>query len=234
MRKSFPLFVFVLSFFLKLNAQTTTRILAHDETQQLITDSCRKSFNINAPILRVYELKQTLRTTYWILTEHISKINQTDTFHDKLKAIELSIENGIWTKKQEVNDFTETNTISGITENNIWFWTRYCQFEDTDKDGTCDPILVYGTRGDNGFDDGRIKILIFYKGKKTAIRHQNGVLDSERSTKVDPSFYQLPPAIQTQVKTILKKITEVNHGIFPEGWEKAMTNKKTFIKETGK
>ncbi|MDI9341438.1 MAG: hypothetical protein QM534_12785 [Sediminibacterium sp.] len=230
MRYYFLLCAFGMSTFLALNAQTVTRLLTEVQTKQLITDTCKKRFNINYPVLRVYELQNASYSTYWVLTEHVSNNSTKDTLHDKIKAFELICKNGQWTKNREINDFIE---IAGNTERNIWFWTRYCQFEDLNQDGVPDPVIVYGTHGINGFDDGRIKILVFYKGEKTAIRHQNGILDSERNTKIDPSFYQLPSTIQTNVKTLMKKIMAANHGIFPAGWEKAMQNGKTVIDENG-
>ena len=81
-------------------------------------------------------------------------------------------------------------------KHSIWFWTKYCLFEDINKDRLIDPIFVYGTSGDNYTGDGRLKILIYYKDKKIAIRHLNGTIDFERKTKVDQSFYDLPVAIQ--------------------------------------
>lgn len=230
MRYSYLFFAFGLAAFFPMNAQTAARLLTKVQAQQLITDTCKKRFNINYPVLRVYELQNTSYSTYWILTEHVSNNSTKDTLHDKIKAFELICKNGQWTKNREINDFIEP---TGNTERNIWFWTRYCQFEDLNQDGVSDPVIVYGTHGINGFDDGRIKILVFYNGEKTAIRHQNGVLDSERNTKIDPSFYQLPSNIQTNVKTLMKKIMAANHGIFPAGWEKAMQNGKTVIDENG-
>ena len=47
----------------------------------------------------------------------------------------------------------------------------------------------------------RLKDGVNEEGDKTAIRHQNRILDFERNTKVDGSFYQLPKVIQERVKT---------------------------------
>ena len=102
---------------------------------------------------------------------------------------------------------------------------------DFDKDGLIDPIIIYGTSGNNGTEDGRIKILIYYKGKKHAIRHQNGSLDFERNTQVDADFYNLPISIQKHVRKVMKKMTDNNHAIFPYGWEENMDAKKTYFDE---
>ncbi len=69
----------------------------------------------------------------------------------------------------------------------------------------------------NGTSDGRIKILVYHKGKKRAIRHQNGMIDFDRNTKVDRLFYELPTEIQNRVKEIMINIMKNDQGIFPYG-----------------
>ena len=91
--------------------------------------------------------------------------------------------------------------------------------------------MVYGTSGDNGLDDGRLKILVYFKNKKFAVRHQNGVLDFERNTRIDSAFYLLPGEIINSVTSIMKNIIDNDQAIFPNGWEKAMDGKKTYIEE---
>lgn len=78
----------------------------------------------------------------------------------------------------------------------------------------------------NGTGDGRIKILTFHKGAKRVIRHQNGMLDGERSTQVDSAFYKLPSAIQEHVKMVMESMMENDHAIFPMGWKEAMKNRE--------
>ena len=96
-----------------------------------------------------------------------------------------------------------------------------------------DPIIVYGTTAVNGYGDGRIKIIIYYKGQKVAIRHQNGTLDFERETSVDKAFYALPVLLQTAVKQKMELMIKNKQAIFPAGWQLAMKNKKTTINERG-
>ena len=109
------------------------------------------------------------------------------------------------------------------------FWSISCQFNDIDGDGLVEPILVYGTFGPNGYDDGRAKIILLYKGQKVAIRHQNGVLDNERKTQVDLTFYALPSKIQDHVKQIMATMVEKKHAIFPSAYEEKMSKKVTQI-----
>ena len=94
-----------------------------------------------------------------------------------------------------------------------------------------DLIIVYGTTALNGYDDGRIKIIIYYKGQKIAIRHQNGMLDFERETIIDKAFYSLPTGLQSAVKQKMELMQKNNQAIFPAGWQLAMKNKKTTINE---
>ena len=129
-----------------------------------------------------------------------------------------------------INDFRlKANEVS--EEKSIWFWSKYIELNDIDGDKIIEPIITYGTSGINGTNDGRIKILTYYKNNKSAIRHQNGILDPERNTKPDKEFYELPSQIQIRVKEIMKGMTLDNNAIFPYGWEEAMMNKKLAFDE---
>src|SRR5688572_29031708 len=96
-----------------------------------------------------------------------------------------------------------TTLLHNDNENSIWFWTKYIEFRDYDGDALADPIIAYGTSGINHTDDGRIIFIIYSKGRKIAIRHQNSDLDFGRETQVDRSFYDMPQSLQ---KTIKEKI----------------------------
>ena len=104
-------------------------------------------------------------------------------------------------------------------------------FKTIDNDSIINPILVYGTEGKNGYDDGRIIIIIHYNDQIIAIRHQNGVLDIDRNTKVDSLFYYLPVELQNEVKSIMEEMEENNHAIFPYGWQDAMNRKEIYFDE---
>lgn len=112
------------------------------------------------------------------------------------------------------------------------FWSKFSSFEDADKDGIVDPIIVYGTRNEEGvYDNSRIKILIIYKGIKVFIRHQNSIEDRGRYMKIDKMFYTLPVSIQKNIKALMKRIVTTNNRIFTYGWEKNMAQKKTIFSE---
>lgn len=221
-------------FFLKLQfvlvsitglAQSTTvssRQLSKTEIDLVLTESIKERYNISFPIYRVYEYQDKLGEFLLVMTEDKFELES----NRNIKGYCYAVKNKNLKLKWTLTDFilSEGNEVS--EEHSITFWTKYFKLSDYDNDGIIDPIIVYGTIGMNGYSDGRIKILVYHKGKKLAIRHQNGTLDYERNTQVDKGFYDLPVGIQTRVNGIMNNITENNHGIFPYGWEEAMKNKE--------
>lgn len=213
--------------------ETGANILASEAIDGFFTDSVKKQYGIDHPIWRVYSYDDSGGRHYLVLSESDDNkiINGTDTLHRNIHALELLQQKDGWIKKWEIRDQVNDPTETSSGEQSIWFWTRYSQFRDIDRNGTVHPILVYGTAGINQTGDGRIRILIYYKGQKIFIRHQNGIHDRERNTKVDKAFYSLPASIQSNVKTMMKKMADNNHAIFPYGWEKAMERKLTYFDE---
>lgn len=219
--------LFITTSFTPLFSQV--EILTNEQINTLFPSSIQKNFAINFPIYRAYKYSDKTGQYYCLLTENIDKIvNEKDTLHTKIKAVNLKVEKSSFVKVWEINDFVLAKEKQ---ESNIWFWTKYCSFSDVDKDGLTDPIIVYGTKGANGYDDGRIKFIIYYKGQKYAIRHQNGVLDFERETHVDKAFYSLPKAIQGFIQQKMEAMTENNQAIFPAGWQVAMQKQQTTFNE---
>lgn len=223
---AFTFFLFAASYAQKKTV--TTEILTTKQVTQLLPDSIRKNLHINYPIFRVYKYGDKGGQYYCILTESQDEITaENDTTNYRIKAVNVKNDNGSFSKLWEIND----NIQNESEENNIWFWTKYAEFKDHDGDGSIEPIIVYGTSGLNGYDDGRIKFIIYYKGQKIAIRHQNGVLDFERETQVDKAFYNLPQSLQASVKQKMEKMMQQNQAIFPNGWQNAMKSKKTVFNE---
>lgn len=206
------------------------KLLSAIHTQEIFTESVKNQHGIKYPIFRVYQFDDKSGQNLIVLTESFDGITSNkDSLHHNIKAFGF-VKNQIGLiKKWEINDFKIKQEYT--VESSIWFWTKYCLFEDIDKDGLADPILVYGTSGSNGFDDGRIKIFAMYKNQKIGIRQQNGALDFERNTQVDKAFYTLPVSIQASVKAIIEKIIEDDRAIFPYGWQDAMKKKKTYFDE---
>ena len=206
------------------------QILASKQVTDLFPDTVLKRLNIHFPIVRVYKYFDKSGQYYCILTESRNEITaDKDTINHEIKAVNVKADRGPFAKLWEVNDHIVTNYHE---ENSISFWTKYIEFKDFDNDGLIDPLIIYGTFGASGFDDGRIKFIVFYRNKKFAIRHQNGVLDYERETQVDKAFYDLPESLQKDIKQKIELMMKNNQAIFPAGWQTAMKNKKTSFNET--
>jgi hypothetical protein len=74
---------------------------------------------------------------------------------------------------------------------------------------------------------GRVKFIIYYKGQKIAIRHQNGTLDYERETQLDKSVYTLPKSMLESIRQKMELMVKNGQTIFPASWQTDMENKKT-------
>lgn len=187
--KKFSCFLLAFPCFTVLRAQKASLrngVLSSTQAQTLLTDSIKREFNITYPIFRVYKYADKSGNYYCVLTESRDSIsNEKDTFNRSLRAIYLKYDNRKFQKIWEITDHIKNDSL----ENSIWFWTKYTDFKDYDKDGLIGPVIIYGTFGSNDLDDGRIKFIIYYKGKKIAIRHQNSIFDGERNTEVDKSLF---------------------------------------------
>lgn len=231
MRHIFFLFFSIVYLTTAFGQKTTvsSEILTTKQATELFPDSIRKSLNVSFPIFRVYRYADKTGKYYCILTESRNEITAgKDTLNHQIKAINVKADKGSFSKLWEINDNIIKNNND---ENSIWFWSKYIDFKDYDGDGLAEPIIIYGTSGANGYDDGRIRFIILYKGQKVAIRHQNGVLDNERETKVDKAFYGLPQTLQAAIKQKMELMMKNNQAIFPAGWQTAMKNKKTTFNE---
>lgn len=185
-------------------------ILSKQQTDQLLSAQLKKTFNIAFPIFRTYKYTDKSGEYYMVLTESNDKITADtagkDTISYKIRAVNLKRSPGGLIKQWEMNDFIIKNHEYGEMEERIWFWTKYSSFTDIDHDGLVEPILVYGAAGINGYDDGRIKILTWYKGKKVAFGFQNSVSDYGRDTQYDDALNHLPKTIQQHVFGLLERI----------------------------
>jgi len=204
---------------------TSSRILNDQEVHSIFKENTKRELGIKYSIFRVYEYNDKTGRHYLVLTENGSK-DGDHPINDTIQGFIMTESNGQLKTDWKFSDFTLKQGNENSEEYSIWFWTKYVSLSDLDNDGLVDPIVIYGTSGMNGTDDGRIKILTYYKGAKRAIRHQNGVLDFQRNTQVDSMFYELPTTIQEYVKTLINKMMDNHHAIFPAGWEIAMKNKE--------
>ena len=221
--------IFILLFFTGLtNPVLKAQIILPDqEVAQIFNAAVKTQFNLQYPIFRVYKYIDKAGMFYTVLTESRDSIGQKkDTFSFKIKAVTLKNENGKLSKTWELSDAAD-KTKKG--EKAIWFWSKYADFKDLDNDAITDPIIVYGTEGQNHYEYGRLGIAIFYKGQKVMVRQQNGTLDIERKLQIEKPFYSLPQQVQSAVIEKMKLLAKKWQAIFPLDWEKAMAQKKTVI-----
>ncbi|TGE23702.1 hypothetical protein E5K00_00375 [Hymenobacter aquaticus] len=206
---------------------TTSVVLTTGQARALLPDAVKRELRITYPVFRVYKCPDKTGLRYYVLTESRDVVAEgNDTLNRRIQAVVLTAPGGKLTRSWEVNDFVD----QAREEKSIWFWTKYCAFQDYDRDGEIDPILVYGTSA--GDDEGRIKLILYYRGRKIALRHQAGVLDIQRSIQVEKAFYALPAAMQAAVRHKLALLEKDNLTILPHGWPEAMRRKATVINDS--
>jgi hypothetical protein len=215
-----------ISEFLETEKNSKYKTFSQEKINEIFTKEKRKEVGINFNIWKVYNYKDKTGEYYLVLTEdRYKEPSDGNNFNNAVKAFNFRIEGNRWIKTFETNDFKQKE------EESIWFWTKYIYVEDFDNDAIIEPIVIYGTNGYNGYDDGRIKILLYYKGKKIGIRIQNGVLDDMRNFSLDADFYSIPKKIQDKITEQMYLMVENNHSILPYGWQKKMAKKMTYIDE---
>lgn len=193
------------SFLQAQEIKPASELLTTTQVRSIFTDSVKRAFNINFPIIRVYKYVDRSGQYFCVLTETMDSIGKNeeggyDTLHHSIRAINLKTDGKGWAKVWELNDFILKPEQYQIPELSIWFWTRFFDFQDFDNDGLIEPILVYGTRSKVGFDEARVKIIIYYKGHKVAVRHQDSVEDDGRWTEFDKSYQGLPQKLRDCIK----------------------------------
>jgi hypothetical protein len=183
---------------------------------------------IEYPIFKVFEFEDSRGPALIVLTENnIGKNAKGEPINSAITAFMLRGSDGLYDKEWE-NTHDITKDVQ--SESSIWYWSKYFDCMDVDKDGESETFLVFGTAGDNGFDDGRVFIEIYYKGSLISIEHQNGVKDMERITLVSPEFYMIPQSVQNKVIYKMKQMETAKQTIFPNNWEQKMATKKTIIR----
>lgn len=229
--KKFCLLLFILSAAIPMAAQTTvTSEIIPVAQATWLTDSLKYLLRLSYPVTTIYRYTDKSGTYYCVLTEsRDSIIPSKDTFHFRIRGVNLKHEpGGQYSKVWEMNDYILQKD---QLESDIGFWNQYISFDDLDKDGLADPLIVYGTTAANGFSDGRMKCMVFYKGEKIGVRHQNALQANERSTTIDKAFYSLPVALQTAVAQRMETMVKQQEAVFSSGWQKAMKNKRTYFDE---
>ncbi|MDY7395523.1 hypothetical protein UMM65_09740 [Aureibaculum sp. 2210JD6-5] len=208
-------------------AQVTHYQLEDEEIDTIFTDNLKQELGLDFEIFSVYQYNDTSGKHFLVFTENtyyeLGEIKKMDG----IEGFDIKKDDDNYNLLYTIEDYLDKD----IEEVSLWFWTKYLNLDDLDGDGFADIIITYGSHASNLYDDGRIRIVIIYKNKKIEISHKNGVEDGERNTKVDKVFYNLPISIQEKVKSIMERIAEAEHGIFPAGWQEALNQKKTYFDE---
>lgn len=202
--------LFLLFGFLSLQAQpdpSGATLLTDKQVQTLFPQETLKEIGVTFPIRKVYAFQDKLGKQYLIISENNSnpdKATSIKAFNVLLK--EETPPQILWTITDAIDD----------TEKAMWFYTRYISLTDLNNDGYIDPIILYGTESQYGepYEENRLKFIIYYLGKKTAIRHQNSSLDDGRHTQIDRSYYKLPSEVKKKIRSIVATLEEREHALF--------------------
>ncbi|MHA7058007.1 M949_RS01915 family surface polysaccharide biosynthesis protein [Aquimarina sp. M1] len=206
---------------------TLARKLSKKEMNSIFSNRRQIQLGISNTVYQAYSYTDDSNEFYLLLTDHKKDITkEKDTLYDNVYALYLINNN---------NQFKKRSTIKGEIdkdwETSIGFWNQYSEISDLDKDGIVDPILVYGTTGQNGYKDGRVRIMAYYKKKRVTIKHQNSEIADGRITKINKNFYKFPIQIQEAVKEKMRLMIQNGHALFVESWEKDMQNKSTRLEK---
>ena len=204
------LYLFLLFGFLSLQAQPDSSgatLLTDKQVQTLFPHETLKEIGVTFPIRKVYAFQDKLGKQYLIISENNSnpdKATSIKAFNVLLK--EKTPPQVLWTITDAIDD----------TEKAMWFYTRYISLTDLNNDGYIDPIVLYGSESQYGepYEEKRLKFILYYLGKKTAIRHQNSSLDDGRHTQIDRSYYKLPLALKKKIRSIVATLEEREHALF--------------------
>ena len=202
--------LFLLFGFLSLQAQPDSSgatLLTDKQVQTLFPHETLKEIGVTFPIRKVYAFQDKLGKQYLIISENNTnpdKATSIKAFNVLLK--EETPPQVLWTITDAIDD----------TEQAMWFYTRYISLTDLNNDGYIDPIVLYGSESQYGepYEENRLKFILYYLGKKTAIRHQNSSLDDGRHTQIDRSYYKLPLALKKKIRSIVATLEEREHALF--------------------
>ena len=205
--------------------------LQEEQIQKQFPAKVQKQLGITYPITKAYTYKDKEGTHVWVFTENklyerakrkeqtYKKNSEGEVINDKIKAFHLLEKADTYQVVRLVYDYSPK--WEG-TEFSIWFWTKFVSFTDLDQDGYVDPIIVYGAAPTDGDPDrGKVKLLAYHKGEKTAIRHQDDPSDEGREIQIDASYYTLPRPIRQKMFDTINHLQENQLTLFnPEDFKK--------------
>lgn len=188
-----------------------SKILDSIQVGNIFTKKEKKNLKIKYPIVRVYKYHDITGENYLVLTERKDiRSGKEEAVNDSIQAFNFKVKDGLLKEEWSLRDFIIKDEY--VKEDSIWFWTKYIDVNDYDNDGVMEPIIIYGTSEEYDYD--RMKMLVYHKGKKKGVRHQNASLDDDRITQVDKSIFLLPIEIKKEIKLLINKIEDNNHSMF--------------------
>ncbi len=206
---------------------TLAHRLSGKEVSKVFTKRKQNLLGISNTVYQAYSYNDESGKYYLLLTDHMKTIDEEkDTLYDNIFAMKVSNKNNQLKKSSSIKD-----EIDEDWETTIGFWNKYSEISDLDKDGLADLILVYGTKGQDEYVDGRVKIMIYHKKKRITIRHQNSDIKGGRLTKISSKFYTLPTQIQQVIKEKMRLMVKNRHATFSENWETQMTKEATRLED---
>ena len=179
-----------------MNYAQTSRELSKTEIEKVDFDFKKMSM----PLSNAFEFNDKSGTYNLFLFEDSKMISKNISLNSKIFAVCYLEDHGRFLEKWKISDFIESPK-----ENNIFFWSEYCQFKDIDGDGFIEPIIIYSTASNNDIYE-HIKIITIYKNKKYVIRAQECVLDNCRTFKKDADFHELPKSITENIEKMLTRL----------------------------
>jgi hypothetical protein len=211
-------------------SRINSEILSPADIEKYLGEDFSRTFLKGYSIQRAYRYEDASGMYYLALGESRDEITKDDTLNHNITAVAMKQAQSGVAKMWAMNDFINSHDLQSGGETSIWYWTKFCELKDLDGDEKIDPLLVYGTAGLNGYDDGRVKVILYYgQAQKIAIRCQNSTMDEGRNINVDAAFYTLPSSVQQHIRKLMKVLEDKGFIIYPPDYEKSMDKKKLLI-----
>lgn len=188
------------------------KVLNDEEIKYKFSKKEKNRLGIRFKIIKCFEYYDKSGENYLVLTERENIRGKENKNNDSIVAFNLKIKNGVIHKESTIKDWIIKGKYT--EEESIWFWTKYIDVKDYDKDGFMEPIIIYGSSVEDGNDDDRMKMVLYHKGTKKLIRHYNSSLDDNRYTQVDKTIFLLNRKIKMRIRELLIKIENNRHSTF--------------------
>lgn len=200
-----PLFAFLIFSSSNAHAEPGSRCINDDF---LLHRDTLKTAKVTLPVIAHFCYRDKSGDYVVYLTESGDRRDDGETLSSKIGAYLFKINAGpTLAARGTVRD----SALEGMA--GVQWWTKLTELNDIDGDGLVDPILVYRfyDYDDNGkmlndAFEGRLKVIVFHRDVKAAIRAITGNLDPQRSTTASPPYFKLPPVLQTHLVSKMRRM----------------------------